>query len=419
MKYSTVLSLTAFTGYVLADSPATCSTSGDNTPIKSTCCPRDPAKRLRRSAREIFARTDSPTCETPKYYGDSCCTHEFSKPTLDKGTFNLQCGANGVADIVNSAVKAEIIGCDSGDDLTKDTCILKISSTPVGSITDTHLEISTSAWTSANYPAKNPPSWSYTSYCDKTTGVCQVPLNKIGDGASALCDKPLNIAYHASTSEGKTCTGDGTRIPGQPGNRWWEYLTLDFTCPKVCDGWCCCEKPVVAPPPPPPSTKVCDIGTAFGHGAGAKALNGNDGGSAVCNTANRWGWYFATSETSASGKLIVGAGGNDLTKGTTVGTWSSEKTGSAITFSYNLYDDNTNGHFDLSSVHVQASCTKPTKCGPGQFTFKDDNLSGSSDTSYTKTFSVDGGSCSTYYLIFHASVNKQVLETETCPSKAE
>jgi len=418
MKYSTVLSLTAvFTGYVLADAPPTCKTTGDNIPIKSSCCPRNPAaKRLRRSAREIFARTDAPTCETPKFYGDSCCTHEFAKPTLDKGTFNLQCGANGVADIVNDAVKVEIIGCDSADDLDKDTCILKISSTPASSIKDTHLEISTSPWTADNYPDQAPSKWSYTSYCVAKTGVCQVPLNKIG-GASALCDKPLYIAYHAATSEGKTCTGDGSLIPGQPGKRWWEYLTLDFKCPKVCDGWCCCEKPVVEPPPT--ETKVCDIGTAFGYGTGAKTLNGDDGGSAVCKNANRWGWYFETSATSLSGKLIVGAGGNDLEKGTVVGTWSSEKTGSDITVTYTLYDDNTNGHFDLSSVHVQASCDKPTTCAPGQFTFTDDNLSGSSDTSYTKTFKIDGGSCSTYYLIFHASVNQKVPETETCPTKAE
>ncbi|PTD06341.1 hypothetical protein FCULG_00011777 [Fusarium culmorum] len=417
MKYSTVLSLTAvFTGYVLADTPATCSTTGDNTPIKSGCCPRDPSKRLRRSAREIFARTDSPTCPTPKFYGDSCCTHEFAKPTLDQGTFNLQCGANGVADIVNDAVKVEIVGCDTADDLTKETCILKISSTPAGSISDTHLEISTSAWTSTKYPTKDPASWSYTSYCVKTTGVCQVPFNKIGDGASALCDKKLYIAYHTSTSDGttsKTCTGDGTLIPGQPGSRWWEYLTLDFTCPKTCDGWCCCEKPVT---PPPPSTQVCGIGTAFGYADGAKNLNGNPVGPAVCDTANRWGWYFATSETSLSGTLIVGAGGNDLTKGTTVGTWSATITGPDITFKYDLYDDNTNGHFDLSSVHVYASCTAPTTCAPGTFTFKDDTLTGSSDTSYTKTFSVAGGTCSTYYLIFHASVNQQIPSTGTCPS---
>lgn len=418
MKYSTILSLTAiFTGYVLADTPPTCGTTGSNIPVKPGCCPKAPAKRLRRSAREIFARTDSPTCPTPAFYGESCCTREFAKPTLVSSTFNLQCGANGAADIVNGAVKVEIVGCNTADDLDgEDTCILKVSSTPAGTITDTHLEISTSAWTGTEYPGNAPASWTYTSYCDKTTGVCQVPFKKIKGGVSTLCDKKLYIAYHASTTDGttsKTCTGDGTLIPGQSGKRWWEYLTLDFICPQTCVDWCCCEQPE-QPEPPKPSTKTCGMGTAFGYANGAKNLNGL----AACD-ANRWGWYFATSQTSLNGKLIVGAGGNDLTKGTPVGTWSSEVEGSNIKFKYELYDDDTNGHFDLSSVHVYASCTEPATCAPGRFTFKDDDsLTGSSDTSFPNTVKVAAGTCSTYYLIFHATINKQIPSTDTCPTPA-
>ncbi|KAG7413796.1 hypothetical protein Forpe1208_v008347 [Fusarium oxysporum f. sp. rapae] len=417
MKCSTVLSLTAtFTGYVLADTPPTCSTTGDNTPITSTCCPRAPSKRLRRSAREIFARADSPTCPTPEFYGDSCCTHEFAKPTLSQGTFNLQCGANAAADTVKDAVKVEIVGCDTVDDLTKDSCYLMISSTPAGTITDTHLEISTTAWTSTKYPTKDPASWSYNSYCVKTTGVCQVPFNKIGDGASALCDKSLYIAYHTSTTDGttsKTCTGDGTLIPGQPGNRWWEYLTLSFTCPQTCDGWCCC------PSNQPPSTQVCPLGTAMGYGDGAINLNGNPVGPALSGQGcNRWGWYFTPSKASLqagiSGDLIVGAGGNDVNKGTYVGTWSATLVGSQLNFEYHLYDDNTKGHFDLAEVHVYAACVVPSKCAPGQYTFVDETLTGNSDTSFMHSIPVDG-TCSTYYLIFHAKVNQQILSTGTCP----
>ncbi|KAH7187345.1 hypothetical protein DER44DRAFT_853854 [Fusarium oxysporum] len=370
MKYSTVLSLTAtFIGCVLATDPPSCSTTGDNTPITSGCCPRDPAKRLRRSAREIFARTDSPTCPTPKYYGDSCCTHEFAKPTLDKGTFNLQCGANGMADIVNNAVKVEIVGCDTAEDLTKDTCYLMISSTPVGTITDTHLEISTTPWTSTKYPTKDPASWSYTSYCVKTTGVCQVPFNKIGDGASALCDKKLYIAYHTSTSAGttsKTCTGDGTLIPGQPGNRWWEYLTLDFTCPKVCDRWCCCEKPET--PPPPPDCSVS--GTAFAKppsNADQQTLQGKDCG--------RWGWWNVFSGSSYEARLLVGAGNN--VGGTDVGKVVVSKCTSdanKLTVTYTL-----DAPYKLTEVHVDLRCQPITQkstgkdgtqgypCAPGQY----------------------------------------------------
>ncbi|KAL5610972.1 hypothetical protein FOBRF1_007089 [Fusarium oxysporum] len=355
MKYSTVLSLTAiFTGYVLADTPPTCSTTGDNTPITSSCCPRAPSKRLRRSARAIFARTDSPTCPTPQFYGDSCCTHEFAKPTLDTSTFNLQCGANGVADIVNDAVKVEIVGCDTAEDLTKDTCILKISSTPAGTITDTHLEISTSIWTLTKFPTKDPASWSYNSYCVKSTGVCQVPFNKIGDGVSALCDKKLYIAYHTSTTDGttsKTCTGDGTLIPGQPGNRWWEFLTLDFTCPKTCDGWCCCEQPQMPPP-----SDCSGSGTAF-----AKPPSNADQQTLKDLNCGRWGWWNLISGSSYEARLLVGAGNN--VGGTDVGKVVVSKCSSdpsRLTVTYTL-----DSPYKLTEVHVDLRCQSITKMSTG------------------------------------------------------
>ncbi|KAF4454052.1 hypothetical protein F53441_3368 [Fusarium austroafricanum] len=369
MKYFIVLGLTAiFTGYALATSPLSCSTPGENTPITSSCCPRDPAKRLRRSAREIFARTDSPTCPTPQYYGDSCCTHEFAKPTLDKGTFNLQCGANGVADIVSNAVKVEIVGCDTAGDLDKDTCYLMISSTPAGTITDTHLEISTTPWSSTKYPTKDPASWTYTSYCGKTTGICQLPLKKIGDGASALCGNKLYIAYHTSTSDrttSKTCTGDGTLIPGQPGNRWWEYLTLGFTCPKECDRWCCCQQPDT----PPPSD--CSVsGTAF-----AKPPSNADQQTLQGKGCGRWGWWNVFSGSSYEARLLVGAGNN--VGGTDVGkVVVSQCTTDAnkLTVTYTL-----DAPYKLTEVHVDLRCQPITKkvtgrdgtsgypCAPGQY----------------------------------------------------
>ncbi|KAH7187373.1 hypothetical protein DER44DRAFT_853949 [Fusarium oxysporum] len=370
MKYSTVLSLTAiFTGYVLADTPPTCSTPGDNTPITSTCCPRTPSKRLRRSAREIFARTDSPTCPTPQYYGDSCCTHEFAKLTLNTNTFNLQCGANGVADIVSNAVKVAIVGCDTADDLTKDTCQLMISSTPTDPISDTHLEISTTAWTSTKSPSQEPASWSYTSYCTKLTGVCQVPFNKIGDGASALCEKNLYIAYHVSTGEGttsKTCTGDGTLIPGQPGKRWWEYLTLSFTCPKVCDRWCCCPQPETPPPP----TDCSVSGTAF-----AKPPSNADQQTLQGKGCGRWGWWNVFSGSTYEARLLVGAGNN--VEGTDVGkVVVSPCTGdtSKLTVTYTL-----DAPYKLTEVHTDLRCqpiknqvkgpggTSGYPCAPGQY----------------------------------------------------
>lgn len=61
------------------------------------------------------------------------------------------------------------------------------------------------------------------------------------------------------------------------------------------------------------------------------------------------------------GLLEVGAGGNDVSKATEVGTFTAQLSGSTLSFTYELNDDT----FDLSEVHVQASCKAPTTCAPG------------------------------------------------------
>jgi len=196
-----------------------------------------------------------------------------------------------------------------------------------------------------------------------------VPFNKIGDGVSALCDKKLYIAYHTSTSDGttsKTCTGDGTLIPGQPGNRWWEYLTLDFTCPKVCDRWCCCEKPET--PPPPPDCSVS--GTAF-----AKPPSNADQQTLQGKGCGRWGWWNVFSGSSYEARLLVGAGNN--VGGTDVGKVVVSKCttdASKLTVAYTL-----DSPYKLTEVHVDLRCQEITQkstgkdgtqgypCAPGQY----------------------------------------------------
>jgi hypothetical protein len=269
-----------------------------------------------------------------------------------------------VTDIVNNAAKVDIVDCNTADDLAKDTYILMVSSTPAGTITDTHLEISTIPWsTTTKYPSKDPASWSYTSYCDKTTGVCKVPFNKIGDSASALCNNKLYIAYHTSTSDGttsKTCTGDGTLIPGQPGNRWWEFLTLNFTCPKICDRWCCCEQPET----PPPTPDCSGSGTAF-----AKPPSNADQQTLIGKGCGRWGWWNVFSGSSYNARLLVGAGNN--VGGTDVGEVVVSQCATdpnKLTVTYTLKSP-----YKLTEVHVDLRC-QPIKdktggypCAPGQY----------------------------------------------------
>ncbi|KAI6779950.1 uncharacterized protein J7T54_000250 [Emericellopsis cladophorae] len=185
----------------------------------------------------------------------------------------------------------------------------------------------------------------------------------------------------------------------------WAFNKYCTTDPTEC--WVPTDSIIATFPYPKPSS-LCDrtiyvaVGVSISTGGTDTATCFNKG-----TTIGSGNWFIGT--------LIVGAGGNDVDKGVPVGTWSAKIIGSQFSFEYELYDDDTLGHFDLSSVHVYASCESPTTCAPGRFTFKDDNLIGDSDTSYSKDFAIDG-TCSTYYLIFHATANKQLPLSESCPS---
>jgi len=171
-------------------------------------------------------------------------------------------------------------------------------------------------------------------------------------------------------------------------------------------------------PPPPPQT--CDIGTAFGYvrppgSPVAINFNGDFVGPAIDdNTCKRWGWYFKMTAEDLSkgfdGVLLVGAGGNDVTKAIEVGTFEVTFASGKLTVSYHLYDT-----YDLSEVHIYAACSEPDKCSPGSYTYPgggpQPNLLGTADREFTIEISLNEG-CSSYWLIFHAKVNQA---SASCP----
>lgn len=185
------------------------------------------------------------------------------------------------------------------------------------------------------------------------------------------------------------------------------YTRVSFTCPDICTHSCCCP-----PPPPPPQYHWCDIGTVFGYKPDTPNFNGKPVGPALAaTTCKRWGWYFnvpsttLTTGSGLTGTVIVGAGGNDVTKGTPVGAFSAKLSGTSFTFSYSL-----DTGFDLSEVHVYASCS-----APGSYTYPASaplDLLATTDTSIAKTFTV--GTCANYYLIFHAKVSQSVPVETPC-----
>jgi len=82
----------------------------------------------------------------------------------------------------------------------------------------------------------------------------------------------------------------------------------------------------------------------------------------------------------------VGAGQNDISKGTEAGSFKITKDGKSYTVTYDLL-----AGFHLDEAHIFASCSKPTDCSPGHFSH-----------GVPKTFTLD---CYTVYFILHAKVS--------------
>jgi len=194
------------------------------------------------------------------------------------------------------------------------------------------------------------------------------------------------------------CTARDTAIP---------YIEMVYRCSK-------CNRDV-CPPVEPPAQTTCGLGTAFGY---------REDKSITLNTQNgqgckRWGWYstptLAELQAGAvSGTLLVGAGGNDVSKAINVGTFvaTADATGK-VTVTYLL-----NPRYALTEAHVDIECLPIDKCAPGQYSFK---VGGLKDLSTYSTGLIKYPTCSSpskAALIVHAAVDV-VVQGTACPAKVE
>ncbi|RYP65763.1 hypothetical protein DL771_008128 [Monosporascus sp. 5C6A] len=355
------------------------------------CCPQ--TKRAFTPRRGLLTRTTS-----------TCCTEKESSLTVSKKV-NLQCGKKYGDDIkdVEDSVKFDVVKCPTGY-ATSDCFHVKITVAAGAAIDDMHLQIDDDPIT-VNTGLGNAP-WIDKVYCDKLLGECWVPVDYIEKlfPTDSLCGKTVNVAAGVGI-KGATCFQEGTRI-SETGN-WFSYTTVTFECSHVCAKSCHC----------PPTGKWCNMGTAYGYAKG-KAITFNptlvDDGASGCK---KWGWYYKISSgdllAGLTGDLLVGAGGNDVSKSTDVGDFSAKLSGTTLTVKYDL----TSG-YDLGEVHVYASSSPPTKCAPGSWEAYNSqksglDLSSTTDRKFEKAITVP--KCDIYYLIFHGAINKKI-PGDICPT---
>lgn len=200
-----------------------------------------------------------------------------------------------------------------------------------------------------------------------------IPLSEFG-GEPAICDKMFYVAAHAAlvkdngdgSFQTETGWGDGDRIVDK--GSWATYFSFVYTCEIVN----------------PPSSGDCETAFAFGDQSFID----------LGLTDSRWGWVIELDQFGVfTAPIYAGAGQNDISKGTHVGTLTYRFDGSVLTVAFTMF----NGFF-MDETHLYASTDMPTAIAPGQYGGLHD-LDGASSDQYT--VSVNGGAV---YIIAHAVV---------------
>lgn len=162
-----------------------------------------------------------------------------------------------------------------------------------------------------------------------------------------------------------------------------------------------------------PTPTVCSFGTAFGYRNRQDSITLDTQSGRGCN---RWGWYttptLAQLRTGISGRLLVGAGGNNVDAATDVGSWTAVAgpTG-GVTVTYTLTPPYT-----LGEAHIDLDCLPIDTCAPGQYTFNSGSLTAVGVSTYANPTPIPYPVCSggsQAYLTIHGAV--LVVETDgTC-----
>ena len=163
------------------------------------------------------------------------------------------------------------------------------------------------------------------------------------------------------------------------GNTWWVYTTYEVQCCPIFD--------------------ICE--TAFGKGGWvfASSPRANPENLPSLNlTRQNWGWAV---NIDGNGDHIydiwAGAGKNDVSKGTLVGTLIVSTFGDQVDVTYMLDP----GYF-MYEVHIYAGDFAPTTIAPGQFGHTVEFENGAS--SYSHTFTIEDTDDDGIWIIAHAVV---------------
>jgi hypothetical protein len=204
-----------------------------------------------------------------------------------------------------------------------------------------------------------------------------IPVTDIVGSVDELCDNTLVVAAHAVVSrdlggdagvQEETAWGDGTQM--RDDRNWASYFTVKFHCDPETDGG--------------PVASACE--TAFAVGDSTFIELGL--------TNSRWGWQLGPLDPgSYETEIYAGAGQNDLSKGTHVGTLFVDYDGTVVTVSYELFPE-----FELDETHLYLDVVSSNTIAPGQYGYQ------AGASGQDEQYVVSGFNGESVYIIAHAVV---------------
>lgn len=217
----------------------------------------------------------------------------------------------------------------------------------------------------------------------RTSYPFTVPL-ETAFGDVEPCDVTGLLAGHAAVRRNN---GDGSGyqtetgwIDGQQivdGGSWAMYSSIDFTCPI----------PVEAAVLPP---EECNQETAYAIGEKTFIADKDD-----LTIGTRWGWQITMDDDGTVEKNIyAGAGQNDISKGTLVGTLTVTRDGEEVSVFYNMFNGTT-----MDTTHLYVGTTNVATTAPGKYG-NTHNLNAETVDKYTVTVS----GADPLYVVAHAAV---------------
>ena len=228
----------------------------------------------------------------------------------------------------------------------------------------------------------------------QTSYTFKVPLTTFGAAVPEdLCDTSALLAGHAAVRQDNGADGYNTQtgwIDGDQilaGGSWAMFASIDFTCPVVMDMAL------------PPAEVTCSNETAFALGE-MTFVKDSDALTVMekNNPTSRWGWQVTVppGDGTLEKDIYAGAGQNDISKGTLVGTLTITRAGDDVTVAYNMFDNAT-----MSATHLYVGTDYVPTTAPGQYGNLHE-LTDASDDEFTVT--VSGAADQPLYVVAHAAV---------------